>query len=393
MHETLRFLSGDEAINYFFGLDIVSRAARDMRAQGVRRVLFVCDADVYQLHGPGQVEALKDEGLKIVLFVVPPGEQSKSMSVVAKGLETLLKGQLCRSDAVIAFGGGVIGNLAGTIAGLAFRGVRLYQFPTTFMAAMDSVLSLKQAVNGATGKNQIGLYLRPAGIYCDLGWLATQRQRDIESGLLEMAKNCLAIEPGYLEDLEFYFASRGTSDISHSACAWLLEASLECKSRVMANDIKEQREALVLEYGHTAGHAIEFSQLAEDEDVALAHGQCVGLGMLIEGKISYERGWLTGSELQIHSRVVRGIAPGLAMPPSFDPNNYAAAVTSDNKRGYLSTPAGQVPAVLLKRLGCPAETMGIPLTAASVEEFVRAAHWLRSEEQSESLGLEMEPVE
>lgn len=393
MYETLTFLSDERTVEYHFGVDIARYAARDMHAAGVRRVFLVSDADVYQRHGPGQVEQLQARGLHVVVYIVPPGERSKSMQLVTEGLEKLFAGRICRSDAVIAFGGGVVGNLAGTIAGLAFRGIRLYHFPTTYMAAMDSVLSFKQAVNGATGKNQIGLYLEPTAIYCDLDWLTTQRKRDIDSGLLEMAKNCLAIEPEFISELEARFSERNMSPVTHSASAWLLKASLECKSRVMINDPHEKRGALVLEYGHTAGHAIEFNELMHNEDLALAHGQCVGLGMLIEGRISYERGWLTNEELSIHARVICGLAPDLTIPPTFDSASYAEAVAADNKQGYFLTSAGQVPAVLLKGLGSPAETGGVPLTATSVDEFVTAAEWLRLKEQLKSSNSEMEPVE
>ncbi|GAB0106956.1 2-deoxy-scyllo-inosose synthase [Nocardia sp. JMUB6875] len=332
------------------------------------KLIVVTDDRLLELYG-SEIECLAG-AIPAVTLSHPAGESMKTLSCLAEHLETALRAGVTRRSVVVSFGGGVPGNLAGLLANLLFRGVRLVHVPTTTIAAMDSVLSLKQAINSGVGKNHIGTFYAPTAVYADVRLFATLPERELRSGLCEMAKNCLAIQPSELDRLRAVIA--GGEFASPNTLMWLLDASIAAKSSVTRYDTFERGTGLVLEYGHTIGHAIEICDHRARGAAGVAHGTAIALGMLAAAHISHARGWLSDDEVGVHYEIVTGLGVEPRLPGSVRIADVLDVVANDNKQGYLESRTGTVPFVLLRGLGRPETSGGLPLTPVSTAE-IRAA--------------------
>ncbi|MGH3450649.1 MAG: 3-dehydroquinate synthase family protein, partial [Haloechinothrix sp.] len=312
--------------------------------------------------GPALLTAL--EGIAPRHVIAPaPGEKMKRLATVASLADHAVRLGATRRSIVLAFGGGVVGNVAGLLAGLLFRGIRLIHIPTTIIAATDSVVSLKQAVNSAMGKNHIGVYHQPTAVLTDLAMLATLPARQVRSGWCEFVKNCLAIRPGSIGRLRRVVRGDLLAPISLD---WLLRESIAAKAAVMFDDQKERHRGLVLEYGHTIGHAVELADLRRRGNAGLSHGEAVGVGMLAAARLSARRGWLHSGDVSLHRELLTSLGAPVTLPQGLEPSEVTAVVGRDNKRGLL--PGADAVFVLLRRLGVPAGDLRSPLTPVTTDE-------------------------
>lgn len=369
-----RITLGEIEYPYHYGYGCTDLITRELAAFEADRFIVVTDDTVQALHGDTLLPKLGTLA-PVDVFSQPPGEAMKSLEQLTDLMERALAAGATRRSVVIAFGGGVPGNLAGVLAGLLFRGVRLVHIPTTTLAAMDSVLSLKQAINSTRGKNHVGIYYPPTAVFTDVRVLQTLPDRELRSGLCEAAKNCLAIRPGSLPALREILARGDLS--SPRSLLWLLDESITAKSAVTAQDAHEQHTGLVLEYGHTTGHAIELTlsrrPVKGDQDEGaggrpISHGEAIAFGMVAAARLAHRRGWLTDEEAELHEEIVGALGAPLRLPPGLEVDELLAVMSSDNKRGYLRPAPGSVPFVLLKGLGQPAGGPDLPLVPVGLRE-------------------------
>ncbi|MFJ8228467.1 2-deoxy-scyllo-inosose synthase [Streptomyces sp. NPDC094448] len=360
---------GEVEFPYHYGVDCADRILQELAGLGADRFIVVTDDTVLKLHGDRLLPGLRAI-VPVEVLSQQPGEHMKSLAQLADYAERTLGAHATRRTVVIAFGGGVPGNLAGLLSALIFRGVRLVHIPTTTVSAMDSVLSLKQAINSSLGKNHIGTYYSPLAVYTDIRMLATLPERELRSGLCEAAKNCLAIAPDALPGLRKVLAEGGLN--SPDSLLWLLDESIRAKTEVTARDTHEQRAALVLEYGHTAGHAVELADHRLRGSAGLSHGESIALGMIVAARISSARGWLSRKCVDEHEEIVSALGAPLALPGRMTVDDVMNVVRDDNKRGYLPAEPDTVPYVLLKDLGEPAGSTDLPLVPVRLAE-IRAA--------------------
>jgi 3-dehydroquinate synthetase len=293
------------------------------------------------------------------------GEGGKNLSAVHHLLDAAIDAGATRSSVIVALGGGLAGNVAGLMAGLCLRGLPLVHVPTTFLAQSDSVLSLKQGVNGAHGKNHAGLFKAPVFVWSHLPFLESLPAREIRAALCEVAKNALAIKPDQIPELFSIF--RPQARYSQAQLARLIELCIEAKTAIMANDALEKHEAVSLEYGHTVGHAIELAAKG-----AITHGEAIGMGMLAEGDIARRMGMLEASDFRMHLDLLRANGSPLAIPAELGTEHLLRIMRRDNKRGYLPKQEGTIDMVLLEALGRPHMTRNTVITHVE-EQDVRAA--------------------
>jgi 3-dehydroquinate synthetase len=347
---------------YHLSFDCVDRIAWQIGQNGVDRFLVVTDDTVLNLHGDVLLpELAKYAPAEALSF--PPGEEIKTLQTLTQFLERSVSAGASRRSVVIAFGGGVPGNLGGLLAGLLFRGIRLVHVPTTTVAAMDSTISLKQAVNSSHGKNHFGMYHPPQAVFADVRFLQTLPVREIRSGLCETTKNCLAIRPTAIPALRAVISSAWDSA---EALLWVLEESLTAKSQVTVGDAREQASGLVLEYGHTVGHAIEVCQQHRRDAVGISHGEAVAIGMRAAARISASMGGLDSAGVAVHDELIEALGVPAGIPPGLDVNDIMTAVRADNKRGYLELAEDQAAMVLLRTLGTAQGTKNRPLVAVDL---------------------------
>lgn len=236
------------------------------------RFAVITDTNVYRIYGERFKTGMESVSADCVFITVAPGEKSKSMATLADNLSRLAQAGFSRSDVIVALGGGVVGDLAGFTASCYMRGIRYVQIPTTLLAQIDSSVGGKTGVNLPEGKNLAGAFYHPQAVYIDNGVLETLSTEDFSGGMSEMIKYALIKDASMLRTLE-----KNNVDASSPVLSGLIKRCLEIKRDVVAVDEKDTGERMLLNFGHTVGHAIEHT-CAENGRV-ITHGQAVAIGM------------------------------------------------------------------------------------------------------------------
>ncbi len=300
------------------GEDLVASAGKRLAALLPRaRCAVVSDANVAGLHLAPLKASLEQEGSFLGSAVVAPGETSKSFPVLAKLCETLLELGVERGDCVIAFGGGVVGDLAGFAASILRRGVRVVQMPTTLLAQVDSAIGGKTGIDTKQGKNLIGTFHQPSLVLTDVAILSTLSPREFRAGYAEVAKY------GLLGDAPFFaWLEENWRDVfagQDGKRRHAVETSARAKAEIVVADEREEsgRRAL-LNLGHTFGHALEAFAGYSDR---LLHGEAIAIGMRLAFTYSVEQGLCSGEDearIERHFREV-GLPTTIAEVPGEKP--------------------------------------------------------------------------
>jgi 3-dehydroquinate synthase len=321
---------GDRAYDVLIGPRLVNEAGGWILPHALgRRAAIVTDETVHRLHGAALTESLAQAGIETLVIAVPPGEGSKSWATLAHVCDTLLGWGIERRDLVIAFGGGVVGDLAGLASGLVKRGVDFVQIPTTLLAQVDSSVGGKTAIDTEHGKNTIGLFNQPRLVLADMDVLSTLPHRERLAGYAEIVKYGLIDDPDF-----FLWCETNGAALVAGAVDLLMHAvrySVEAKARVVAADEREQGRRALLNLGHTFGHALE---TAAGYD-GLLHGEAVAAGCVLAFKFSAAMGFapLADSErVEAHLRAM-GFRTDLDEMPGapFDPDRLIDLMMLDKK--------------------------------------------------------------
>ena len=266
------------------GEGILPLLAPDLQAMRAgRRAALLTHRAILRAAG-ALLPVFKAHGFEVTVLEVPAGEQSKSLPVAGALFSRLARAKLDRHSTLIAFGGGVIGDLGGFVAATYMRGIRLIHVPTTLLAMVDSSIGGKTGVNHAAVKNLVGAFFQPAAVFADVRMLETLPDRELRSGLAE------AIKTGVIGDADlFEFIEENLPAVLRRETAALVEVIARCaafKARVVEADEAERAERQILNYGHTIGHAVE----AAAGFHRLTHGEAVAIGMALEARLAQRLG-------------------------------------------------------------------------------------------------------
>jgi len=269
------------------------------------------------------------------------------MDAAARLSRELVRAGLDRGSAILALGGGVIGDLAGFVAATLFRGIAFVNVPTTLLAQVDSSVGGKTGVNLPEGKNLVGTFYQPALVLCDPAPLATLSDRDYRSGLAEVAKYGLTLDVELLEGLERDPSAVLTRD--PAVLEPLVARCVAAKARTVSADETDTGQRLILNYGHTLGHALERLEAFEGR----THGEAIAIGMVFAARLAEARGLAAAG---LVSRTVRlltslGLEADAELPPVRD---VLSAFRMDKKYH------GGVRFVLLEDVGRPVVVDGVP---------------------------------
>jgi 3-dehydroquinate synthase len=255
------------------------------------KVLVVADATVAELHGARLLASLAAAGLQGTIATFAPGEPSKTLATAEAMWQACAAAKIDRTDAILGFGGGVSGDLAGFVAACWMRGVRFVQVPTTLLAMVDSSVGGKTGVNSSAGKNLVGAFKQPVAVVIDPTLVQTMDRREYRAGLAEVLKY------GIIRDAEFFaWQERNASDLERGGAAsveYAVAESCRIKAWYVAEDETEQGVRAQLNYGHTFGHAIE----RETRYERYLHGEAVGLGMRMAAVLAWRIGALSDDSL------------------------------------------------------------------------------------------------
>jgi len=256
-----------------------------------KRLCIVTDSNVEELYGEHVQKILEDSGCKHVYrFVFPAGEEHKTLDVITDLYEFLIKHQFDRSDALIALGGGVTGDMTGYAAATYLRGIRFIQVPTTLLSMVDSSIGGKTGVDFRGYKNMVGAFYMPAMVYVNISALNSLDARQFSAGMGEIIKHSLIRDENYY--LQLNNNKEQILNLQTDSVTDMIFRSQEIKKQVVENDPKEKGERAHLNFGHTIGHAIEKAL-----NFSLLHGECVALGMVAAAYISFLRGNIEKTDL------------------------------------------------------------------------------------------------
>jgi 3-dehydroquinate synthase len=332
--------------------DAIDRLGHTLDQLGVpARRFVVSNPLVWRLHGPRMARAVPS----IEPILIPDGERFKQLATVTRIYDALVRANADRASTLVTFGGGVVGDMAGFAAATYLRGIALVHVPTTLLAQVDSAIGGKVGVNHPSGKNLIGAFHQPHGVVIDPTVLATLPRREFRAGLYEVIKYGMTSSRGLFErvgrDRTAIFAREP------QALTPVIAESCQIKADVVSADEREAGLRRILNFGHTAGHAME----AVTKYRRYRHGEAVAYGMLVAAEIAAARGALAAADRQALADLIASLGP---LPPVAD---LPAAQILEAMRHDKKVVAGRLHFVLPTAIGATTIVDDV------VEKEVRAA--------------------
>lgn len=257
------------------------------------KICVITNQKIAGLHLQNLLSMLKAPEISIICL--PDGEEYKNMQSVENVLEQLFIAKLDRKSVIIAFGGGVVSDIAGFVAGIYQRGIEFINIPTTLLAQVDASVGGKTGVNNKFGKNLIGLFNQPSAVYCESKFLQTLGSREISAGMAEVIKMAVMFDKEFFEFLEqnYGYLEKNLPKI--------IAKCVQIKANVVAKDSKEQGIRAVLNYGHTFAHVIE----NETKYAKFLHGEAVAIGMNMANELAFLRGLISDCEKEKITSMLR----------------------------------------------------------------------------------------
>ncbi len=337
---------GERSYDVRIGQGLIARAGVEIAPLLARpKVAIVTEERVAALHLDALKAGLAAEGIASEALVLPAGEATKSWPYVEEAVEWLLAQKVERKDVVVAFGGGVIGDLAGFAAAVLRRGVRFVQIPTTLLAQVDSSVGGKTGINSPHGKNLVGAFHQPSLVLADIDVLGTLTPRDFLAGYGEVVKYGGLGSLAFFEWLEAHGPDMAAGDIALRQEA--VRRSVQMKADIVARDETEQGDRALLNLGHTFGHALEAATGYSDR---LLHGEGVAIGCALAFETSARLGLMSQeapSRLRAHLSAM-GMKRDLADIPGElpDADGLMALMAQDKK-----VEAGRLRFILARAIG------------------------------------------
>lgn len=337
--QTLTVALGDRSYPIHIGANLLSRLQLITAKLPQNKVAIITNSTLEPLYLTPLSRALEAVGVSVVNVILPDGETHKNWETLNKIFDALLVNRCERKTALIALGGGVIGDLAGFAAAVYQRGVPFIQVPTTLLAQVDSAVGGKTAINHALGKNMIGAFYQPLAVIADTDTLATLPDRELAAGIAEVIKY------GLIRDAEFFdWLEKNVGRLTArepEALAYAIERSCRIKAEIVALDERETGLRALLNYGHTFGHAIE----AGLGFGAWLHGEAVAAGMLLATRLSQRMGLIAHHDVtRVIDLLTHANLPVAA--PDFGIDRYVELMSHDKK-----VEGGRLHFVLLTRIG------------------------------------------
>jgi 3-dehydroquinate synthase len=300
-----------------------------MRRLRPGKTAILSHPSIDRMHGRrlrAAVAALSSTAAEPLSFLFPEGEENKNLQTLEKAYVALLSGGVVREDVVLAFGGGVVGDLAGFAASTYMRGIRFLQIPTTLMAMVDSSVGGKVGVDLPGAKNAVGSFYQPQAVISDLEVLDTLPEREFRSGLAEVVKYGFLYDENILETMEGWTAGMPEADAELED---LIARCVEHKARVVTLDELDLRgERAMLNYGHTFGHALESAAGYG----RLRHGEAVAMGMLMAARASEMSGLAGSGLMEMHRKAILPVLGEVRLPSDLGPKRILADMQADKKK-------------------------------------------------------------
>jgi len=263
------------------GKGLLSDLAAYISSDMGKTTVIITDSNVFPLYEPAVRKSLESAGFSVLTYAFENGEKHKDPEILIDILNFLADNKVTRTDFIIALGGGIVGDMAGFAAGVYLRGIAYIQVPTTFLAAVDSSVGGKTGVNLKAGKNLAGLFKQPEVVICDPETFETLDDLTFADGVSEAVKHGFILDGNLFQKLIGKTRAEYMNDIVE-----IIARNVEIKGEIVAEDEFEKGRRQLLNFGHTAGHAIE-----KCTNHTVSHGQAVAAGMVIMARAAYKKGF------------------------------------------------------------------------------------------------------
>ena len=334
----------------------LARLPQALQTAGLpRRVFLITDSAVGQLYAGPLQQALRQANFAPQVFTIPAGESSKSLAWFAQIMDWLVSQHAEQQEAIIALGGGVVGDLAGFVAASYRRGVPLVQVPTTLLAQVDSAIGGKTGINHSQGKNLIGAFYQPRLTLVDPACLLTLPERVYREGWGEIIKYGMALDAKLFEQLE---RAGSIAPTESAALCKIIARCIRLKIQIVQGDEHDQGQRAILNYGHTFGHALE----AVSGYTTWLHGEAVSIGMEVAAQLAVAQGVLTSDEAARQ----RAVLSAFGLPITYADIDISTALTTMQQDKKVRN--GRMRWILPDRIGHAAVYSDIPL--AAVQEAI-----------------------
>jgi 3-dehydroquinate synthase len=358
--EKVRVELAERSYNIFIGSNTLEGIGDKLKLFDLSpKIAIVSNPTVFSLYGKRVSDSVRKAGFDLLTVIIPDGEEYKDLLWVQHIYDELLKHKLDRLSALIALGGGVIGDITGFAASTYMRGISYIQVPTTLLAQVDSSVGGKTGVNHKLGKNMIGTFWQPRLVWIDVEALRTLPKRELLAGLAEVIKY------GVIKDKELFdFLGVNRDEILNldgNALTHIIKRSCEIKAEVVSRDERESGLRAILNYGHTIGHAIE----TVTEYKRYLHGEAVAIGMSLEAKLSQKLGLIDRDQVSRIKGLVDSYSLSSKMPIDIDVNRILSSIQLDKK-----TVAGELKFILPEKIGSVRIYKGV--TEKSIRELLKS---------------------
>ena len=320
-----------------------------IRLGKAEKACIVSDSNVYPLYGQQVCNSLEDAGFTVSSFVFPAGEERKNANTFLALLNNLAEHQLTRTDLIIALGGGVVGDLAGFAAACYLRGIRFIQIPTTLLAAVDSSVGGKTAIDLPAGKNLAGAFCQPSLVICDTDTLNTLPEDIFRDGCAEIIKYAVLYDPTLFEELK-----QSGLDFDRES---IIARCVEWKRDVVMEDEFDTGSRMKLNLGHTIGHGVEASSRFQ-----LSHGKSVSIGMAIVARAAAKNGMCAANCSEKIQNLLTDF--GLPVDTGYSAEELFTCALSDKKRRGSS-----VSLIIPREIGC---CEIVPTPVSELTSFIEA---------------------
>jgi len=270
----------DNSYNIIIDENFLNKISEDIKSNfPATSHIIITDENVDKYWGEKIQQSFQNQNIQFLYKILPAGEHTKSREYKAELENFLIKNNCDRGCCLVAFGGGVVGDLVGFTASTYLRGVPFIQIPTTLLSIVDSSVGGKTAIDIPDGKNLVGAFHQPKCVYTDIQFLETLSEKEFISGIAEIIKMAVCFDKEF-----FIFLEKNNQAILNrdkDSLKYIIQKSCELKSKVTSEDEKEKGIRAILNFGHTLGHAVESLS-----NFSLSHGECVAIGMKYESLIS-----------------------------------------------------------------------------------------------------------
>ena len=331
---------GERSYPIFIEKGCLAKVGEDLKQRQVgNRYCIIADDRVAELYGTLLLKSLTDAGIQAEMLTFARGESQKNLDTIASLVSGLAQLHFDRKDAIIAFGGGVSGDIAGFVASSYMRGIPFVQIPTTLLAQVDSSVGGKTGVDIPEGKNMVGAFYQPKAVYIDIDVLQTLPKEELLGGLAEVIKY------GVIRDRTFFDFLKVNREailqLDEKCISEMIYKCCEIKADVVSEDEKEGGVRRILNYGHTIGHAVEGAS-----DYSIIHGLAVAIGMVAAARLAVLNHLMTAEESQQILQILEEYGMPVCVPAELDRDRIKKYLLTDKK-----TVAGTVFFVLPTTIG------------------------------------------